>query len=204
MEETNMRDFLLEQGVWEREIEDVLSNFNNDVTEDDLVIVAIFDSAFDLGNNYVDNVVGELDHHIDCFFTGRAKKATRLYTGKELENWIYWEDTKKDELLPTGNWYNEYMDGMSIEPVTKNYYLKMPGSLEIGVLKDNQIHPVGFLSGLEDEVKENYPSYAMKPIEVTCMMFTPDGNLRHAKLVRMRDDLTVQDCTWDKYISENN
>ena len=48
-----MRDFLLEQGVWEREIEDVLSNFNNDVTEDDLVIVAIFDSAFDLGNNYV-------------------------------------------------------------------------------------------------------------------------------------------------------
>ena len=65
-EETNMRDFLLEQGVWEREIEDVLSNFNNDVTEDDLVIVAIFDSAFDLGNNYVDNVVGELDHHIDA------------------------------------------------------------------------------------------------------------------------------------------
>ena len=146
----------------------------------------------------------ELDHHIDCFFTGRAKKAARLYTGKELENWIYWEDTKKDELLPTGNWYNEYMDGMSIEPVTKNYYLKMPGSLEIGVLKDNQIHPIGFLSGLEDEVKENYPSYAMKPIEVTCMMFTPDGNLRHAKLVRMRDDLTVQDCTWDKYMSENN
>ena len=34
--------------------------------ENDLVIVAIFDSAFDLGNNYVDNVVGELDHHIDA------------------------------------------------------------------------------------------------------------------------------------------
>lgn len=36
----------------------------------------------------------ELDHHIDCFFTGRAKKATRLYTGKELDSWKYWEDTK--------------------------------------------------------------------------------------------------------------
>lgn len=31
-----------------------------------MVIVAIFDSAFDLGNNYIDNVVGELDHHIDA------------------------------------------------------------------------------------------------------------------------------------------
>ena len=64
--EVTMRDFLLEQGVWEREVDEVLSNFNNDVTEDDLVIVAIFDSAFDLGNNYIDNVVGELDHHIDA------------------------------------------------------------------------------------------------------------------------------------------
>lgn len=61
-----MKDFLLEQGVWEREVDEVLSNFDDNATEDDLTIVAIFDSAFDLGNHYVDNVVGELDHHIDA------------------------------------------------------------------------------------------------------------------------------------------
>ena len=61
-----MRDYLLEQGVWEREIDEVLSNFDANVTEDDIVISTIFDSAWDLGNNYIDNVVGTLDHHIDA------------------------------------------------------------------------------------------------------------------------------------------
>ena len=61
-----LKEYLLEQGVWEREVDEVLGNFNNDTTEDDLVIVAIFDSAFDLGSNYIDNTIGELDHHIDA------------------------------------------------------------------------------------------------------------------------------------------
>ena len=65
----------------------------------------------------------------------------------------------------------------------------IPGSLEIGVMNKGEVRPIGFLSGLEDDVKANYADYAMKPIEVTCMMFTPDGNLRHAKLIRMRDDI---------------
>ena len=61
-----MKDYLLEQGIWEREIDEVLSNFGANVTEDDIVISTIFDSAWDLGNNYIDNVVGTLDHHIDA------------------------------------------------------------------------------------------------------------------------------------------
>ena len=144
----------------------------------------------------------ELDHHIDCFFTGRAKKATRLYTGKEIDNWLFWEDMKADKLLPVGSWAEEYEKGMSIEPVTKGYYYGIPGSLEIGVMKDGEIYPIGYLSGLEDEVKANFEKYAMQPIEVTCMMFTSDGNLRHPKLVRMRDDIPVEDCTFEKYMSE--
>lgn len=59
-----MRDFLLKQGVWEREVDEVLSNFDDNVTEDDLTIVAIFDSAFDLAHNYIIDVVKELDYHI--------------------------------------------------------------------------------------------------------------------------------------------
>lgn len=61
-----MRDYLLKQGVWEREIDEVLSDFYEDVTEDDIVIVKIFDSAYDLGNDYINNVVGTLDYHIDA------------------------------------------------------------------------------------------------------------------------------------------
>lgn len=144
----------------------------------------------------------ELDHHIDCFFTGRAKRANRLYTGKELESWLYWQDIKSEKLLPPAERFDDYEAGASIEPVTKSYYIGIPGSLEIGVLKGGEVHPIGFLSGLDEEMKANYADYAMKPCEVTCMMFTPDGNLRHARFVRLRDDIDVSDCTWEKYMEE--
>lgn len=61
-----MRDYLLEQGVWEQEIDEILANFPEDVSEEDLEIVNIFDTAFDLGNNYIDNVVGTLDRYIEA------------------------------------------------------------------------------------------------------------------------------------------
>lgn len=60
-----LKEYLLEQGIWEREVDELLGNFSQEVSEDDLNIVAIFDSAVDLGQNYIDNVVGELDHHIN-------------------------------------------------------------------------------------------------------------------------------------------
>jgi hypothetical protein len=65
-EESNMRDYLLEQGLWEREIDDVLSQFQEGVTEDDIVISSIYDSVYDLAVNYIDNVIGTLDHHINA------------------------------------------------------------------------------------------------------------------------------------------
>ncbi len=58
------KEYLLKQGVWEREVEELLGQFNVPVTEEDLKIVTIFDSAYDLASSYVDNVVGELDHHV--------------------------------------------------------------------------------------------------------------------------------------------
>lgn len=61
-----LKEYLLEQGIWEKEVDELLGNFNQNVTNDDLNIVVIFDSAFDLGENYISNVVGELDHHVDA------------------------------------------------------------------------------------------------------------------------------------------
>ena len=65
-QEAAMRDYLLKQGIWEKEVDDVLAVLNDDSDEEDVVIVAIFDSAYDLAVNYVENVVGELDYHINA------------------------------------------------------------------------------------------------------------------------------------------
>ena len=62
----DLRKLLIEQGVWEQEVDEVLDNFGKDVDADDVVVSAIFDSAFDLGENYIDNVVGQMDHHIEA------------------------------------------------------------------------------------------------------------------------------------------
>ena len=35
-------------------------------TKEDLMIVTIFDSAISLGEDYLEKVVGELDHHISA------------------------------------------------------------------------------------------------------------------------------------------
>lgn len=64
--DTKLKEFLLEQGVWEHEIDDVFEAFNDQVSEKDLQIVVIFDSLYELGENYLNNVVGELDHHVDA------------------------------------------------------------------------------------------------------------------------------------------
>lgn len=139
----------------------------------------------------------ELQETIDCFFTGRIAAPTRLYSGTTLPSWPYWENVKTGEKIE-GNFYRNYLDGEPIEPVTKPYFMNMAGSLEIGVLRDGKVYPLGWLSGLTDEMKTNYKNYKGKCLEVAAMQFTDDKALRHAKMVQLRPDLTIQDCTWDK------
>lgn len=139
----------------------------------------------------------ELQETIDCFFTGRIAAPTRLYSGTTLPSWPYWENVKTGEKIE-GNLYRNYLEGEPIEPVTKPYFMNMAGSLEIGVLRDGKVYPLGWLSGLTDEMKTNYKNYKGKCLEVAAMQFTDDKALRHAKMVQLRPDLTIQDCTWDK------
>lgn len=147
-----------------------------------------------------------LKDSIDCFFTGRTLAPTRLYTGKEIDSWQYWEDEKTGEKLE-GNLYKEYYLGKPIVPITKLYFNSWAGSLEIGVLDGEKIVSLGLLSGLTDEIKANPQKYANKPIEVTAMELNFDKEvptLRHGKLVRFRDDITLKDCTLDKLVSNRN
>ena len=158
----------------------------------------------------------ELKQTLDCFFTGKATPPSKDYQGKEIENWQYWIDQDTDERLPVGNHYYEaFMDGKRYIPVTKPYSLHYAGSLEIGLVKsadgrcritpDSEwvdglnIVPIGYLSGLTDEIKMNYKDYAGRVIEVGAMEITPDtGGLRHAKMLGWRDDKTWQECTLDQ------
>lgn len=59
-----LREYLLEQGMREDEIDEFLNGFHRKVTKDNLFIITIFGSAVELACDYVCSVAGELDHHI--------------------------------------------------------------------------------------------------------------------------------------------
>lgn len=156
----------------------------------------------------------ELKQTIDCFFTGRITPPKRMYTGKELAGWQFWEDAKTGEKLPLGSYSKDYSLGAAIIPVTKGHYYGWAGSLEIGVLsykagartkigdkvyEDIEILSIGWLSGVTDEMKANPAEYAFKPIEVNAMEFDAMAKtLRHGKMVGWREDLSIEDCTLEK------
>jgi hypothetical protein len=142
----------------------------------------------------------ELQETIDCFFTGRGTAPTRIYSGKEIETWKYWQNMRTGEKVE-GELYKDYIAGVAIEPITKPAFYCWAGSLEIGVLRDGEVYPIGFLSGLEDVIKANPSAQAMKCIEVTAMEIMQDtGALRHGKMLRFRPDLAPTDCTYEKYM----
>jgi ATP-dependent DNA ligase len=155
----------------------------------------------------------ELQETIDVFLTGRYKEATKLYTGKEIETWQYWENLITDE-LQQGELFKFYQEGGNIDPVTKGYFNKWCGSLEIAVLRhrvgskckingvvyeDTEVFPIGWLSGVPDEMKANPKKFAFQPMEVTAMEFDDiNYTLRHGKMVGWRKDLTLADCNFEK------
>jgi ATP-dependent DNA ligase len=141
----------------------------------------------------------ELSENIDCFFTGRGTAPTRLYSGKEIKTWRYWQNMRTGDKIE-GEMFQDYQAGVAIEPITKPYFHGWAGSLEIGVLKNGEVYPIGFLSGLADEIKADSMAQKMKCIEVTAMEILPTGGIRHAKLERFRPDLAPTDCTYEKYM----
>lgn len=155
----------------------------------------------------------ELKQTIDCFFTGVGSAPTKEYTGKEIETWKYWENIINGE-KSNAELYKEYKAGCPIIPVTKGYYNGWCGSLEIAVLRskagsrckvggvvyeDTEVYPIGWLSGLPDEMKAEPKKFAFKPIEVTAMEWDAlNHSLRHGKMVGWRKDLALTDCTFEK------
>ena len=154
----------------------------------------------------------ELRETIDCFLTGRASAPTKEYTGKEPEKWLYWINSVTGERLPEGQHYFEAsVQGAPYIAVTKPYYYHWAGSLEIAVVepadgccrltKDSEwvdgfnIIPIGFISGLTDEVKSHYKDYIGQVVEIGAMQLNETGGLRHAKLTGFRYDKTWTECS---------
>ena len=155
----------------------------------------------------------ELKQTIDCFFTGIGSAPTKEYTGKEIETWKYWQHQMTGVKIEA-EMYKEYKAGCPLIPITKGYYNGWYGSLEIAVFRhkvgsqckidgvvyeDTEVFPIGWLSGLPDEMKADPKKFAFKPIEVTAMEYDAlNHSLRHGKMVGWRKDLTLNDCTFDK------
>lgn len=145
----------------------------------------------------------EISQDIDCFIYG-IEPAVRDYTGKEIENWKFWQDIKTDEKL-FGEYFSKYRLGTTnLEPISKGYYYGWPGAIYCAVWDENH-EPIilckcaGLTEEFKEELKNNYDNYHMMPIKITGMMVSGDNSIRHPKLVSIRDnDISVDDCTLSK------
>lgn len=138
----------------------------------------------------------ELQQTLDCVIIG-ANPPTRVYTGKEIETWTYWEDLKTGERL-NGAYYNEYKLGRSLEPLTKNEFYGWCGSLKLGLIKDGEWIHIGDVSGITDEVKANWKQYVGKVCEVGGMEIMDTGGIRHPKFLGWRPDKQPDECEYSQ------
>ena len=148
----------------------------------------------------------ELQETVDCVIIG-ANAPTKLYGGKEPETWEWWfHETTGEKILASeffANYhetvYKFYTDGVPVVPVTKAWFYGWAGSIKIGLYDgDNLIH-VGDLSGVTDEVKENWKDYVGKVVEIGAMEISENAQggwgFRHPKLLSWRDDKPARECT---------
>ena len=125
------------------------------------------------------NVKAKTEDTVDAIITGFVAPE-RVYTGKELDSWGYWEGDI---------------------PVTKAYANGWIAGIEIGAW-DNNGHIIPFASvtsGMTDFLRNdmavNSTKYLGKVVEVQCMSKDKNAmSLRHPRLVQIREDKEGTDC----------
>lgn len=158
---------------------------------------------------YTLKIKKEIQETVDCVIMG-ANSPSILYTGKEVETWPYWFNNlthqfiTADEYLATyhTNIYVAYNEGVPVEPITKNYFYGWAGSLKLGLYDGDKLIHVGDLSGVADEIKENWKDYVGSVVEISCMEITENQNggwgFRHPRLLSWRKDKLARECTIDQ------
>jgi len=152
----------------------------------------------------------ELQDTVDCIMIG-ANAPAREYTGKEIETWPYWINDRTNEKIVDNEisnvtectkTYEDYSNGETLTPVTKNWFYGWAGSWKLGAYKDGKLVQIGSLSGLTDEMKENWKDYVGKVCEVSAMETSENQEggrgLRHPKLISIRDDIDPKECTYER------
>ena len=144
----------------------------------------------------------ELEDTIDAFIDGDYKTATRLYTGKEIQTWTYWENTKTGEKFNTCM-FEDYKNGIPVEPVTKPYFYHWASAISFSVMKNNKPVHIGWISGITDELKKeivtNPEKWIGRVAELTCMeveFVNGKYSLRHGKIKSWRPDKNFDDCSF--------
>ena len=148
----------------------------------------------------------EIADAIDCVITG-IEQPTRVYTGKDIESWKFWEDTRTYEKL-YGEYFASYQAGHTVEPVTKNYYYGFPGAILTSVYDgQGKLVPLCKVSGLTEEFKaqlrDNFKAWYLCPISITGMMISETNGIsvRHPCLKAIRKgDISPQDCSLEKIL----
>ena len=101
----------------------------------------------------------------------------RLYNGKNIETWPYWEND---------------------EPVTKHHYLKLVGSLVIGKYRKGQLVEVGNVTGISEELRTAFTrapeKYINRVIKIKAMEMTEDQAYRHANFIDFHPDKNPKEC----------
>ena len=132
----------------------------------------------------------EFDNPIDCFLTGKYKPANKDYKGDHIEEWTYWFNTHTYEKL-MGYYYEDYAHGVPVEPVTKSWFHGWAGAIEIALMDGDIEVPIGWISGVTEEVKSEIVTspekYRHRVVKVNAMSIEPDTHaLRHGKIVEWR------------------
>lgn len=138
--------------------------------------------------------------YADVIVTGFCD-ATKEYTGKELDSWMF------NEERGTGNLMNgAYADlremGYDVIPVTKPYYYGWKTAVEISAYDSNgQLIKIGTVSsGLTDEMREDFAvnpeKYLNKVCAIECMMKdSKEHTIRHGRFKHWREDKDAKECT---------
>jgi hypothetical protein len=175
------------------------------------VVVQRKDNSYEFGKRTAHHslkVKKELDKEVDCFLTGNYKEATWEYKGVDVENWKFWFDLKNNQ-KKEGLFYEDFQSGAPIEPISKGAFFGWAGSVEIGVVKGEEVIPIGWISNVTEEVKrgivEDNSSWARRVVTISAMSLEPDTKaFRHARIIEWRnsEDMNWKDCTYEKIFGE--
>lgn len=120
----------------------------------------------------------------------------KVYTGKEVETWQYWEDYYGNLKLRSEISINDLKT-----PVTKAYFYGWKNAFEVGAYnKNGNLISIGRVaSGITDEMKRdmaiNSQNYINKVCEIQAMSVDKDNlTFRHPIFIKMRPDKDAQQC----------